>query len=147
MHLVGFIIRNLSRCTVSHESQIQHRKLCYMSRTVFVFVNLQNKTAVHILLYAVAMFAYRIDDGGFIWAVTYQSLRCHKPENLQDKFSELRESRIWRLALFPTHLHLYVCNRFSGESNGNLPLRTCPGCSVPEPYRSPDWFLVPAKPA
>ena len=31
-----------------------------------------------------------------------------------------------------------------GESNGNLPLRTCPGCSVPEPYRSPDWALVPA---
>jgi hypothetical protein len=36
---------------------------------------------------------------------------------------------------------------YAGESNGNLPLRTCPGCSVPEPYRSPDWVLVPAKPA
>jgi len=24
------------------------------------------------------------------------------------------------------------------ESNGNLPLRTCPGCGVPEPYRSPN---------
>jgi hypothetical protein len=34
-----------------------------------------------------------------------------------------------------------------GKSNGNLPLRTCPGCSVPEPYRSPDWALVSAKPA
>jgi len=34
-----------------------------------------------------------------------------------------------------------------GESNGNLPLRTCPECSVPEPYRLPDWVLVPAKPA
>ena len=32
----------------------------------------------------------------------------------------------------------------SGESNGNLPLRICPGCSVPGPYRSPDWVLVPA---
>jgi hypothetical protein len=32
-----------------------------------------------------------------------------------------------------------------GESNGKLPLRTCPGCSVPEPYRSPDWALVPTK--
>jgi hypothetical protein len=32
-----------------------------------------------------------------------------------------------------------------GERNGNLPLRTCPGCSVPEPYRSPYWALVPAK--
>jgi len=26
-----------------------------------------------------------------------------------------------------------------------LPSRTCPGCSVPEPYRSHDWALVPAK--
>ena len=25
-----------------------------------------------------------------------------------------------------------------GESNGKLPLRTCPVCSVPEPYQSPD---------
>ena len=25
-----------------------------------------------------------------------------------------------------------------GESNGKLPLRTCPGCSIPEPYQSPD---------
>jgi len=32
-----------------------------------------------------------------------------------------------------------------GQSNGKLPLRTCPGCSVPEPYRSPDWALVPAQ--
>jgi hypothetical protein len=31
------------------------------------------------------------------------------------------------------------------ESNGKLPLRTCPECSVPESYRSPDWALVPAK--
>jgi len=33
----------------------------------------------------------------------------------------------------------------AGENNGNLPLRIFPGCSVPEPYRSPDWVLVPAK--
>jgi hypothetical protein len=33
----------------------------------------------------------------------------------------------------------------AGESNGKLPLRTCPECSVPQPYRSPDWALVPAK--
>jgi len=37
--------------------------------------------------------------------------------------------------------------RLKAESNGNLPLRTCPGCSVPEPYWSPDCFLVSAKPA
>jgi hypothetical protein len=33
---------------------------------------------------------------------------------------------------------------FLGESNGKLPLRTFPECSVPEPYRLPDWALVPA---
>jgi hypothetical protein len=33
----------------------------------------------------------------------------------------------------------------AGESNGKLPLRTCLECNVPEPYRSPDWALVPAK--
>ena len=44
----------------------------------------------------------------------------------------------------------YICERQSfnsisyqsGESNGKLPIRTCPECSVPEPYRSPDWALV-----
>ena len=35
----------------------------------------------------------------------------------------------------------------AGESIGKLPPRTCPGCSVPEPYRSHDWALVPASPA
>ena len=34
----------------------------------------------------------------------------------------------------------------AGESNGKLPPRIWPGCSVPEPYRSHDWALVPAKP-
>jgi len=33
----------------------------------------------------------------------------------------------------------------AGESNGKLTPRTCPGCSVPDPYRSYDWALVPAK--
>jgi hypothetical protein len=33
----------------------------------------------------------------------------------------------------------------AGESNDKLPLRICPECGVPEPYRSPDWALVPAK--
>jgi len=35
----------------------------------------------------------------------------------------------------------------AGESNGKLPLRTCPGCSVSEPYQSPDCALVLVKPA
>ena len=33
----------------------------------------------------------------------------------------------------------------AGENNGKLPLRTCPGFSVPEPSRSADWALVPAQ--
>ena len=33
-----------------------------------------------------------------------------------------------------------------GESKGKLPLKTCPGCSVSEPYQWPDWALIPAKP-
>ena len=41
-------------------------------------------------------------------------------------------------------VHIYI---YMGESNGKLPPRTCPGCSVPEPYRSHDWALVPANPA
>ena len=41
---------------------------------------------------------------------------------------------------------MYIYTYISGESNGNLPPRTCPGCIVPEPYRSHDWALVPAKP-
>jgi hypothetical protein len=41
---------------------------------------------------------------------------------------------------------VFMCNiSFLGKSNSKLPLRTCPECSVPEPYRSPDWALVPAK--
>ena len=37
--------------------------------------------------------------------------------------------------------------RKAGGNNGKLPLRTCSGCSVPEPYRSHDWALVTASPA
>ena len=33
----------------------------------------------------------------------------------------------------------------TGESNGKLPLWTFPGCSVPEPYHSPDWALFSAQ--
>ena len=40
---------------------------------------------------------------------------------------------------------LYLIYPKQGESNGKLPLRTCPGCSVPEPYQSPDWTLVSAQ--
>ena len=40
-------------------------------------------------------------------------------------------------------IYIYIV----GESNGKLPPRTCPGCSLPEPYRSHEWALVPANPA
>jgi len=31
----------------------------------------------------------------------------------------------------------YICQTL-GESNGKLPLSTCPGCSIPGPHQSPD---------
>jgi len=33
-----------------------------------------------------------------------------------------------------------------GKAMANYP-RTCPGCSVPEPYRSHEWALVSTNPA
>ena len=34
------------------------------------------------------------------------------------------------------YIYIYIYTHTEwGESNGNLPLRTCPGCSVPELYR------------
>ena len=42
-----------------------------------------------------------------------------------------------------------VCEKFErlkgGESNGKLPVKICPGYSVPEPYKSPDRALVSAQ--
>jgi hypothetical protein len=43
------------------------------------------------------------------------------------------------------HLAEKVGTSKGGESNGNLPLRICPDCSMSEPFWSPDWVLVPAK--
>ena len=34
-----------------------------------------------------------------------------------------------------------------GEKQWQITPRTCPGCSVSEPYLSHDWALVPANPA
>jgi hypothetical protein len=46
----------------------------------------------------------------------------------------------WRsISILSSHIRLV------GESNGKLPLRTCPGCSIPKPYRSSDWALVSAQ--
>ena len=46
----------------------------------------------------------------------------------------------------PSIIYTYMYIYISGEGNGKLPPRTFPGCSVPEPYRSHDWALVPASP-
>ena len=43
------------------------------------------------------------------------------------------------------HLVAKVGTSKGGESNGKLPLRTSPGCSVPELYQSTDWALVSAQ--
>ena len=57
-------------------------------------------------------------------------------------------SLLGSLASLRTYRHLAKWERLkAGESNGKLPPRTCPGCSVPQPYRSHDWALVPASPA
>jgi len=40
---------------------------------------------------------------------------------------------------------LFSSVEITGENNDKLPLRTCPGCSVPEPCLSADWALVPAQ--
>jgi len=60
------------------------------------------------------------------------------PDNISHPQFHL--SLLGSLALSWTWRHLATKVGMSkgGERNGNLPLRTCPGCSVPEPYRSPD---------
>jgi len=63
------------------------------------------------------------------------------------KLSQIKTYHI--LCLYPYFQNfniLYSGILHKGESNGKLPLRTCPGCGVSEPYQSPDWALVPAKP-
>ena len=64
--------------------------------------------------------------------------------------SKFHLSLLGSLASLRTYRHLAAkvgTSKDVGESNGKLPPRTCPGCSVPEPYRSHDWTLVPASPA
>ena len=70
--------------------------------------------------------------------ITGQLSRPHFHLSLLGSLASLRTYR---------HLVAKVGTSKGGESNGKLPPRTCPGCSVPEPYRSHDWALVPASPA
>jgi hypothetical protein len=59
-----------------------------------------------------------------------------KKLNFGEKIVNKIHNKFWQVHCFSLVIY------YGGESNGKLPLRTCPGCSVPEPYRSPDWVLV-----
>ena len=59
---------------------------------------------------------------------------------------------IWLLGSFASlrtyrHLAAKVGTSKGGGKQWKTTPRTCPGCSVPEPYRSHDWSLVPTNPA
>ena len=62
-----------------------------------------------------------------------------RPQFHLPPLGSLASWRTWR------HLVVKVGTSNREGSNGKLPLRTCPGCSVPEPYQSPDWALVSAQ--
>ena len=57
-----------------------------------------------------------------------------------DIVTEIRKGRLRWLG------HVERMSEERVVSNGKLTPRTCPGCSVPEPYRSHDCVLDPAKP-
>jgi hypothetical protein len=61
-------------------------------------------------------------------------------ENIKTLNTSLVNAGLFRPTFYLINVYLDV-----GESNGKLPLRTCLECSVPEPYRSPDWALIPAQ--
>ena len=57
-------------------------------------------------------------------------------------------SLLGSLASLRTYRHLAAkvkTSKGGGKQWQTTPM-TCPGCSVPEPYRSHDWALVPANP-
>jgi hypothetical protein len=60
---------------------------------------------------------------------------------------QIKPFHIFPLFVFKIVFDIITAYTPRGESIDKLPLRNCPGCSVPEPYRSSDWALVPAKPA
>jgi hypothetical protein len=51
----------------------------------------------------------------------------------------------WWAIDMPETCRSFFWRNIRGESNGKLPLKIRPGCSVPEPYQSPDWALVSAQ--
>ena len=59
-------------------------------------------------------------------------------------------SLLGSLASLRTYRHLAAkvgTSKGEGKQWQTIPPRTCPGCSVLEPYRSHDWALVPTSPA
>jgi len=69
-------------------------------------------------------------------------------QNYQTTFSHTVPTSAARISHFMAVVEAPVGEEWenlnSVESNGELPLRTCPGCSVPEPYQLPDLALVSA---
>ena len=70
--------------------------------------------------------------------ITGQISRPHFHLSLQGSLASLRTYR---------HLAAKVETSKGGGKQRQTTPRTCPGCCVPEPYRSHDWALVPANPA
>jgi hypothetical protein len=60
------------------------------------------------------------------------------PDNIPAHSSTFRRWDLSRLGGRGGTWWLKLERLIAGESNGKLPLRICPGCSVPEPYQSPD---------
>ena len=59
-------------------------------------------------------------------------------------------SLLGSLASLRTYRHLAAkvgTSKGGGKAMANYPQRSCPGCSVPDPYRSHDWTLVPTNQA
>ena len=82
----------------------------------------------------------------YIYIYVYENILMTQSElGVNLTVNERKFSRVINLVSFEFNFRLPVV--YVGENNGKLPPRTCPGCSVPEPYLSHDWALVPANPA
>ena len=92
--------------------------------------------------------------GAFVKYVTLGNVAEWKEHRVQIHSTLLQDASSENLYLCIFYVCVCVCAYvyayayiYIGESNGKLPPRTCPGCSVPEPYRSHDCALVAASPA
>ena len=108
------------------------------SRRIFRAKKIHSSKAVS----HVADFRGMSENPGFTWKSEPQAKLTGHFSSVIPSFADRGLSHVactWR------HLEAKVGRSKGGESNGNLPLRNCLECSVPEPYRSPDWALVPVK--